>query len=125
MPAQRLVPSSDDDLPFAEEIPELPLAEGIVEHAWEETPNTSHIWGFRVYFAEEGTPSRSHELQVRFKDKAGGISAEYTYYFHSRSHIDEIAGAMRAARHPYGEVLHPKIIKPNAVPFKNTGISSR
>ena len=87
--------------------------------AWYATPDASHIARFkyldiRLFPVLKKFPGRLGAvsvLYVSFKDKSGGLTATYAYGFADPDQGQAITDAMVASPHPYGEVLHPRVIK--------------
>lgn len=96
---------------------QLPEEAGADLLAWTPAPATSHIWGFRYYDARDprfGLAEGRSQLQVRFREKGGGVSATYAYFFSSPEAGALIYDKLAGSAHPYGEVLHPLVIRPGA-----------
>ena len=98
--------------------------------AWTPAPTTSHIAMFRFYDARlhkfltkfPGAIGRGRsELHVRFRGKNGqGVVAYYAYFFDSPEAGQVIYDKLAGSGHPYGEVLHPLVIRAG-VPYTRIG----
>ncbi len=87
---------------------------------WYSAPTTSHVARFkyldiRLFPFLRKFPGKLGPvsiLYVTFKDeKTGGLTATYAYGFADPDRGLAIADEMVTSPHPYGEVLHPKVIK--------------
>lgn len=108
---------------------ETPLNEAADETGdvpWEHAPPTSHISRFRFWDAREhkfirkfGQQGGASQLHVVFRDeKLGGEGPEYWYFFADANAGANIFAKMQGSPHPYGEVLHPFVIKPKVIPYQ-------
>lgn len=80
-------------------------------------PATSHCWGMKFFDQRLFPQFEFSFLIVRFRDKkTGGPTAEYAYAFDNADQGQAIFDEMVASGHPYGEVLHPKVIK-TGIPY--------
>lgn len=85
---------------------------------WERAPATSHIWGWKWLPLRSssfnrkfpGRLGRTNILYVRFKNKTGGVAAEYSYGFADEATGLSIVEALRSSPHPYAEVLRPRVV---------------
>ena len=93
--------------------------------AWENAPHSSHIHSFRWLDARKrarmGDPPSEFgrgrsELHVRFKRPNGGPTQLYVYFFVDHSRGEAIYQRLRTSPHPFGQVLHPEVIK-EQVPY--------
>lgn len=98
---------------------------------WEFAPGSSHIHSWKWHDTGDASDSVGRflrklpgaigqgraELVVRFKEeKTGRVSRNYTYFFSDLAFGRRIVAELRAAAHPYGEVLYPLVIK-GGVPY--------
>lgn len=99
-------------------LPETETGGGSVP--WEAAPATSHILRWRWYDAKQhkfltkfpgATGQGRSELHVQFKDKQGGASSVYAYYFATPEAGATVVQKLRSSSHPYGEVLTPYVIR--------------
>ena len=56
------------------------------------------------------------ELHVRFKRPNGGPTEVYVYFFVDHSQGEAIYQRLKTSPHPFGQVLHPEVIK-EQVPY--------
>ena len=93
--------------------------------AWETAPHSSHIHSYRWLDARRRTrmgdfPSKlgqgRSELHVRFKRPNGGPTEVYVYFFVDHSQGEAIYQRLKTSPHPFGQVLHPEVIK-EQVPY--------
>jgi hypothetical protein len=103
---------------------------------WTHAPSSSHISRFLYRDARTNSLTRkfgrvletpaggnpyargASELRVVFRnEKSGGESAEYAYFYEDAAAGASIFDLMRGSGHPYGEVLHPLVIK-GGVPYQ-------
>lgn len=93
--------------------------------AWETAPHSSHIHSYRWLDARKRTrmadlPSKlgqgRSELHVRFKRPNGGPTEVYVYFFVDHSQGEAIYQRLKSSPHPFGQVLHPEVIK-EQVPY--------
>lgn len=92
---------------------------------WVYTPVTSHISRFLWTDARLNPELNQYgflgasQLQVIFKgDNYEGEADEYIYYFTNHEHGLEIASELSRARHPYADVLLPKVIQAGVPYFR-------
>ena len=93
--------------------------------AWETSPHSSHIHSYRWLDARRRTrmgdyPSKlsqgRSELHVRIKRKSGAPTEVYVYFFVDHSQGEAIYQRLKTSPHPFGQVLHPEVIK-EQVPY--------
>ncbi len=93
--------------------------------SWERAPATSHIWGWRFTDARKvgvlkfGAPEIAgrSQLQVRFRDKSGKITSQYTYFFANHDEGEAYLQKMRGAAHP-GHIIQELIAA--QIPYTRT-----
>lgn len=124
----------DPSYPFG--VPKDPPLDPVSEDVgkWELAPATSHCWGFRYVDArgggdesrlarrygslDKGYGKGDSVLYVRFKDEgSGGVAAEYKYFFSDHDAGAAVFEELKAAAHPYGAVVVPRLIK-GGVPYQ-------
>lgn len=102
---------------------DIPEADGS-NVPWETAPATSHVWGWKyVPLAATGFFRRAtlwfgegySHLFVRFRNKTGGIAAEYVYGFKTREAGQAVLEKLRGSGHPYAEVVRPLLINAGVV----------
>jgi len=109
--------------PNAADTPEEGAAGGNVE--WEYAPATSHVHSWRFFDVRQHAFLRRFpgaigqgrsELEVRFKDKFGGATDTYVYFFQSPDAGQEILRKLRGSPHPHREVIRALLIN-GGIPY--------
>jgi len=122
--------------PNAADTPEQSAGELDAFFEWETAPSTSHVHSWRFFDARQLAlmkrfPVKQYffterlfndlgqgrsVLEVRFKDKFGGFTDTYVYFFQSPDAGQEILRKLRGSPRPYQEVIRALLIN-GGIPY--------
>lgn len=84
-----------------------------------EAPADSHLFAWKYFdlrlYPDLPNPlgAQVSLLYVWFRNKDGSMGTQWVYGFVNPDEGQAISDALQASAHPYGEVLHPRVIKAN------------